>query len=150
MPDFYSIQDVLTFAIHLEQASQEFYRRLSRTVDSPSVSRFLAGLVNEEMLHEQRLQQLLTESGGAPEPRISSDQIDGYIQAIKVSESVDYKEAVKLAMDKEKAAQMLYSVIAGVMEDTVLAEVFRQLSAQEKIHRQFFENQYQQICLSEN
>lgn len=150
MPDFYSIQDVLTFAIHLEQASQEFYRRLSRTVHSPSVSRFLVELVKEEKRHEQRLAQLLDESGGLPEPRISPDQIDCYIQAIKVSESMSYKEAVKLAMDKEKAAQMLYSVIADVMEDPILLEVFQQLSAQEKIHRQFFENEYQQICLSEN
>lgn len=150
MPDFYSIQDVLTFAIHLEQASQEFYRRLSRTVHSPSVSRFLVELVKEEKRHEQRLAQLLDDSGGLPEPRISPDQIDCYIQAIKVSESMSYKEAVKLAMDKEKAAQMLYSVIADVMEDPILLEVFQQLSAQEKIHRQFFENEYQQICLSEN
>jgi rubrerythrin len=150
MPDFYTIQDVMTFAIHLEQASQEFYRRLSRTVDSPSVARFLAELVKEEKRHEQRLTQLLTESGGIAGRQISSEQIDGYIQAIKVSESLDYKEAVKLAMDKEKAAQMLYSVIAGVMEDPILLEVFQQLSAQEKIHKEFFENEYQQICLSEN
>jgi len=150
MPDFYSIQDVLTFAIHLEQASQEFYRRLSRTVHSPSVSRFLTELVKEEQRHEQQLTQLLTGSGGVPESQISSDQVDCYVQAIKVSESMDYKEAVKLAMDKEKAAQMLYSVIAGVMEDPILLDVFQQLSAQEKIHRQFFENEYQQICLSEN
>jgi len=150
MPDFYSIQDVLTFAIHLEQASQEFYRRLSRTVDSPSVSRFLAELVKEEKLHEQRLAQLLAEPGSTAAEQISSDQIDCYIQAIKVSEAMSYKQAVKLAMDKEKAAQMLYSVIAGVMEDSILADVFRQLSEQERIHRQFFENEYQQICLSEN
>ena len=150
MPDFYSIQDVLTFAIHLEQASQEFYCRLSQTVDSPSVARFLAELIKEEKRHEQRLAQLLAESGGAVGPQISPDQIDCYIQAIKVSRAMAYKEAVKLAMDKEKAAQMLYSVIAGVMEEPVLAELFRQLSEQERIHRQFFENEYQQICLSEN
>lgn len=150
MPDFYSIQDVLTFAIHLEQASQEFYRRLSRTVDSPAVSRHLAELIEEEKRHEQQLQKCLAESGSGPEPRISSDQIDGYIEAINVSKSMGYKEAVKLTMDKERAAQMLYSVMAGVTEDETLAELFRQLSEQESVHRQFFENQYQQICLSEN
>ncbi|MHC5157698.1 MAG: ferritin family protein, partial [Planctomycetota bacterium] len=147
MPDFYSIQDVLSFAIHLEQASQEFYRHLSRTIASPSVARFLAELAKEEKLHEQRLTQLLTKAGGIAQQQISSDQIDCYIQAIKVSDSLDYKDAVKLAMDKEKAAQMLYSVSAGVMEDPILADVFRQLSAQEKNHRQFFESQYQQICI---
>lgn len=150
MPDFYSIQDVLTFAIQLEQASQEFYRRLSRIVHSPSVARFLAGLIKEEKLHELRLTQLLAESGGVPAMQISSDQVDGYIQAMHVSELLDYKEAVKLAMDKEQAAQMLYSVISNTLEEPLLAELFRELSRQEKAHRQFFENEYRQICLSEN
>ena len=150
MADFYTIQDVLTFAIHLEQASQVFYQRLSHTVHSPSVAHFLADLVREERLHEQQLTQLLAEAGGIPDQQISSSQVDGYIQAIKVSESMDYKHAVKLAMDKEKAAQMLYSVIAGSIEDPLLADVFRQLSAQEKTHRQFFETEYRRICTGEN
>ena len=150
MPDFYTIQDVLTFAIHLEQASQEFYRRLSQTVHSPSVARFLNDLVKEEKLHEQRLTQLLDDQGGFLQERISPDQVDSYIQSIQVSESLDYKEAVKLALDKESAAQMLYSVVAGVMEDETLAELFRLLSDQEKTHRQFFEDQFQHICINEN
>ena len=150
MADFYTIQDVLTFAIHLEQASQVFYQRLSYTVHSPSVSRFLEGLVKEEKLHEQRLTQLLTESGGVPDQQISSSEINGYIQAIKVSETMDYKHAVKLAMDKEKAAQMLYSVLAGTIEDPPLVEVFQQLSAEEKKHRQFFETEYRRICTGQN
>lgn len=150
MPDFYTIQDVLTFAIHLEQASQEFYRRLSQTVHSPSVARFLNDLVKEEKLHEQQLAQILKESGGDLGQRISSVQVDSYIQSIKVSESMDYKEAIKLALDKERAAQMLYSVVAETIEAPILAELFRQLSEQEKIHREFFEKEYHQICINEN
>jgi len=150
MPDFYTIQDVLTFAIHLEQASQEFYRRLSQTVHSPSVARFLNDLVKEEKLHEQRLAQLLDDQGGFLQERISPDQVDSYIQSIQVSESLDYKEAVKLAMDKEKAAQMLYSVLAGVVEDKALKGMLLLLSAQEKVHKAFFEKEYRRICLGEN
>ena len=150
MPDFYSIQDVLTFAIHLEQASQEYYRHLSDTAHSPSVSRFLAAMVEEEKLHEQRLKQLMDDEGVMLTKSISAQDVDGYIHGMQVPESMDYKEAVKLAMDKEKAAQMLYSVIAAVMEDDLLAQLFLQLSAQEYKHWQFFDKIYQQICLSEN
>ena len=52
MPDFYTIQDVLSFAIRLEQASQEFYQQLSRKAHNRSVSRFLVSLVTEEQLHD--------------------------------------------------------------------------------------------------
>ncbi|MEN8126776.1 MAG: ferritin family protein [Planctomycetota bacterium] len=150
MPHFYTIQDVLTFAIRLEQAAQEFYRRLSSQSDSPSVARFLAELVREEKHHEQQLEKLLSESGGIPNQRISADQIDAYIQAIRIPASLDYKEAVKLAMDKENAARMLYAVIAKVTEEPILRDVFMQLCEQEKKHQEYFEKEYRRICISEN
>ena len=81
---------------------------------------------------------------------ISVEEVEHYVQAIKVPESLDYKEAVKLAMNKEKSAQMLYSVLAGVMEDKTLEELFLLLSKQEKSHKEFFEKEYQRICLGEN
>lgn len=150
MSQFYSIEDVLSFAIQLEQASQEFYQQLTQTVHSPSVKRFLLSLVTEESLHEQRLQQLLKELGDAPKPWIAAEEVDAYVQAMDVSDSLDYKEAVKLAMEKEKAAEMLYRVIAGTMDDETLKDVFWQLAAQEKSHRDYFEDLYHTICISEN
>jgi len=150
MPDFYSIQDVLSFAIRLEQASQEFYRHLSRKAHNRSVAQFLTTLVTEEKLHEQQLQKLLDDRGGILQERLSSGQVDSYIQAIQVPESLDYKEAVKLALDKEKSAQMLYSVLAGVMDDKIIKEMFLLLSAQEKAHKEFFEKESRRIRVSEN
>ena len=150
MPNFYSIQDVLSFAIRLEQASQEFYRHLSRKAHSQSVSRFLASLVTEEQLHEAQLQRLLDDRGAVLEKSISAEEVNRYVQAMDVPESLDYKEAVKLAMDKEKAAQMLYSILAEVIGDKTLEEMFQLLAAQEKAHKEFFEKEYRRIRVSEN
>lgn len=150
MPDFYSIQDVLSFAIRLEQASQAFYRQLSRKAHNPSVAQFLTTLVTEEKLHEVQLQRLLNERGAVLDKSISAEEVSRYVQAMDVSESLDYKEAVKLAMDKEKAAGMLYSVLAAVMDDKTLEEMFLLLSKQEKAHKEFFEKEYRRIRTSEN
>jgi rubrerythrin len=150
MPDFYSIEDVLSFAIRLEQASQEFYRRLSEKSHHQSVAQFLMTLVTEEKLHESQLQQILNERGAVLNKSISAEEVDRYVQAMGVPESLDYKEAVKLAMDKEKSAQMLYSVLAGAIGDKTLEEMFLLLSAQEKTHKEFFEKEYRRICVSEN
>lgn len=150
MPDFYSIQDVLSFAIRLEQASQAFYQQLSWKAHNLSVAQFFTTLVLEEKLHEAQLQQLLDERGDVLNMSISANEVDGYIQAVKVSESLDYKGAVKLAMEKEKAAEMLYSVLAGVMHERTLEELFLQLAAQEKAHKEFFEKEYRRICVSKN
>lgn len=151
MPDFYSIQDVLSFAIRLEQASQEFYRHLSRKAHNPSVAQFLLTLVTEEQLHQAQLQRLLDEQGTTLNKSISAEEVSRYVQAMDVSESLDYKEAVRLAMDKEKAAQMMYSVIASLMtDDKNLEETFLLLCAQEKAHKEYFKKEYDRICLSEN
>lgn len=150
MPDFYSVQDVLSFAICLEQISQEFYRNLSKKTHTPSVSRYLEMLVKEEQLHEQHLKQLLDEQGIAADLSVSAQEVQCYIQAMDVPAELDYKKAVKLAMDKEKAAQMLYSVIAGVVDDPELKTLFQTLSEQEQNHMKFFEKEYRHICITQN
>lgn len=150
MPDFYSIQDVLSFAIRLEQASQEFYRHLSKKECDPSISAFFRTLATEEQKHEAQIQKLLDEQGGVLDKSISAEEVSRYMKAMHVSESLDYKEAVKLAKDKEEAARMLYSVLAGVMDHPALKDMFNCLAAQEKAHKEFFEKEYQRICVSEN
>jgi len=150
MPDFYSIEDVLSFAIRLEQAAQEFYRLLSQKSHSRPVAQFLMTLVAEEKLHESQLQQILNERGGVLNQSISAEEVNRYVQAMNVSESLDYTNAVKLAMDKEKAAEMLYSVLAGVMDDNTLKEMFLLLSTQEKAHKKFFEKEYRRIRVGKN
>ena len=150
MPDFYSIEDVLSFAIRLEQAAQEFYRLLSEKSHHQSVAQFLMTLVAEEQLHESQLQQLLNDRGAVLNKSISAEEVNRYVQAMDVSESLDYTNAVKLAMDKEKAAQMLYSVLAGVMDNKTLEEMFLLLSTQEKVHKEFFEKEYRRIRVGKN
>lgn len=150
MSDFYTIQDVLQFAIGLEKASQQFYQRLSRNVENSAVSNYLLGLVEEEKLHEQRLQSLLDDQSPFTCEPISVTEIQPYVEATKIPKLLSYKKAVKMALDKEKAAQMLYSVVAGVIESPDLKEMFLMLSDQERIHREFFEKQYEQLQVGQN
>lgn len=140
----------MSFAIRLEQASQEFYHQLSRKAQNRSVAQFFASLTEEEKLHEAKLQQLLDEQGGVLGKSISATEVNRYIQAMDVSEALDYKDAVRLAMEKEKAAAMLYSVLGGVMDDKNIQAMFRLLAEQEKGHKAFFEKEYQRICVGEN
>ena len=137
-------------AQRLEQASQEFYRQLSQNVNNSSVSEFLLTLVKEEQLHEAQLHQLLQEQGKELNRSISADEVKGYVDAMNIPEELNYEAAVRLAVNKEKSAQMLYSVMAGIMEEKALRDVFLLLSDQEKAHRAFFEKEYRRIQIGEN
>lgn len=150
MPEFHTVQDVLSMAIMLERASQEFYSQLiGRTQDS-AIREFLAGLIQEERLHQQQLQNLVDTEADLLSLPVSAKEVAGYLQAFNVPPTLDYKQAVLLAINKEKSAQMLYVIMAGLMEDQTLVQLFLRLSEQEKSHRDFFEKEYNRICLGEN
>jgi rubrerythrin len=150
MKDFQTVEDVLKFAITLEQASQNFYRRLAEQTESPSVRHFLLEMVAEETAHEKQLRDMITGGWQILVQEISSEDMDRYIDAMTIPEPLDYKEAVKIARDKEKASRMLYSLLSGVTDHPGVTGILRKLALQEQGHYQFFEQEYRRICVSEN
>lgn len=150
MTNFRTIKDVLEFAIALEQASQKFYRRLAAQTQSESVRLFLLEMVNEEMAHEARLRGMIADGADIVSSEISSRDMDHYIEAMNIPEPLDYKEAVKIACDKENASRMLYTLLAGLVEKTELNGILTILAQQEKNHHDFFVRQYRRICVQEN
>lgn len=150
MKEFRTVQDVVKFAITLEQASQNFYRRLAEQTQSPSVRHFLLEMVAEETAHENQLRDMITGGWQILIQEISSDDMDRYIDAMTIPEPLDYKEAVKIARDKEKASRMLYTLLSGVTDHPQLTGIFRKLALQEQAHHDYFEQEYRRICVSEN
>lgn len=151
MVEFHSVRDIILFAIQLEQASQEFYDQLLSQTDSPAVAHFFHEMAEQERIHEQKLRDILeSEAELLKRDAISSTEISLYIDAMDVPASLDYKHAVKMAMNKEKASQTLYSILARTVDNVDYAELFERLSDQEKAHKQFFETEYRRICIGEN
>lgn len=151
MADFHSAKEIIVFAINLEKASQEFYEQLILQTESPSTCHFLRELAEQERIHEQKLQDIL-DADDLPLmlDRVDHDQVKMYIEAMDVPAKLDYKGAVKVAMDKEKASQMLYTILAGSVDNPGYAELFNKLAGQERLHKHFFETEYRRICISEN
>jgi rubrerythrin len=150
MNDFRTVQDVLKFAITLEQASQKFYRRLAEQTQSPSVRHFLLEMVAEETAHENQLRDMIEGGWQILAQQISTDEMDAYIDAMAIPEPLGYKEAVKLACDKEKASRMLYTLLSAATDHPGLTGLLRKLSLQEQGHQTYFEREYRRITVGEN
>ena len=150
MLEFDSMQDVLDFAIQLEIAAQQFYAELSARATRPAVVEYFTDLIAEEKLHEQKLRELKESEFMISSDKIKEANIAGYIDAMPNKPNMSYKDAVKLAYDKEKAARMLYSILADLSEDVELKQIFTLLAAQEQGHANYFKEEYDMICLSEN
>jgi rubrerythrin len=151
MEQFYTVRQVVQFAIALEQASQQFYRKLAAEAEVSSVRDYLMGLVYEEALHENALRNAIETHGqDLASASISQNEVAAYIQAVKLPEPLDYIHAVRLARDKENASRMLYSLLAGTTDNPILENLFLFLEKQESEHQAYFEREYTRISIGQN
>ncbi|MBN1980074.1 MAG: ferritin family protein [Chitinivibrionales bacterium] len=150
MYDFQTVRDVVNFAVSLEKVSQEFYAQLAEDVTDPGVRDFLMQMVREETIHEEQLNTLLADNAADLTDSVDSAEINAYVQAMEVPARLDYKKAVQVARDKEKASQMLYTILAKTAKPDYLRRLLKLLAKQEQKHREFFAREYDRICLGEN
>ena len=150
MLEFQSIRDVLDFAMSLERLSQQFYQDLSEWVSDRGVQDFLLEMSHEEALHEEQLRSLVEGGHVVLTKKVSSSEIESYIQAMNTPDDLNYKKAVEIACNKENASQMLYSILSGIVESEEVGQLLLALAKQEKKHKEFFAEEYSRIQLSEN
>ena len=150
MFEFQSVHDILSFAISLEHISQEFYLELVDQVDDPAVRGFLEEMAQQEAMHEQQLRGLLEKGHELLLTKVATDEMAAYIETLHVPNDLDYKKAVKIARDKENASRMLYTILSGLAEEMEMKRLFLYLADQEQKHKEFFDKEYNRICLGEN
>lgn len=147
MPQFQTLDDILDFAIVQEKAAQKFYTKLSNGVGDLDMQLFFRTLAEEEEVHEKKLRRLKQTHSELPAPDLTDLQKSGYLDALPIRPGMNQKEVLLYALKKERSAKLLYSVLADTMKQKELAELFRTIAAQEAEHADFFQKQYDEICL---
>ncbi len=139
MTKFRSFDEVLDFAILQEKAAQQFYTKLAGEVQDPAVGDLYRQLVSEEKEHENRLIALKGYSYALREPDLRDLAESGYLDALPVPADVTFQEALVFAIRKERSAERLYTILADLVQQEELEQLFRMLAGQELQHRQAFE-----------
>lgn len=134
-----SFDEVLDFAILQEKAAQQFYTKLAGEVQDPAVRGLYRQLASEEKEHENRLSALKGYAYALREPDLRDLAESGYLDAMPVPADVTVKEAIVLAIRKERSAEHLYTILADLVQQEELEQLFRVLAGQELQHRQAFE-----------
>jgi len=151
MKEFESIEDILDFAIGSEQEAVDFYTGLAGQAKTDDMKAIFEDFAREEMKHKARLTQI--KDDGIFEPwyeDVPDLKIADYAVAAIPTPGMDYKDALVLAMKKEKAAFKLYSTLAERAGNSELKEVFRSLAQEESKHKLRFELEYDENVLREN
>lgn len=140
MANFTTSDEVLHFAIDLEEQMIMAYTEFSKLDNCSPVFGMLLEFVEEEKIHLQRIHNIL----GSGQFSLSQENIahlskDDYVirkDCNSLNSCVDILTAI---MDNEKMAFKFYSEISGLCEDRLLKLLFDSLAVDESKHKLKFE-----------
>jgi rubrerythrin len=151
MKTFKSIEEVLDFAMQGEQEAIDLYSRLAEQSENSEMRDTFVQFAREEMGHKARLLKIKTE-GIISDRAVSviDMKISDYLSNITPGPNMDYREALILAMSKEKAAFKLYTRLAAEANFGELKNTFLSLAQEEARHKLRFELEYDDYVLRDN
>lgn len=151
MQTWNSVDEILQYAISQEEAAAKFYTDLATRMKKPWVRKIFQEYAEEEREHKQKLlaiqegKLLQSATGDVFDFKIADYLIDAQPDA-----SMDYREALILAMKTEKAAFKLYSDLAAVSNDPQVKTTLLGLAQEEAKHKLRFELEYDNTIQSSN
>jgi len=151
MDRFKSVDEILNFAIDGEVTSVQFYMDLARRAQTQDMKKVFEDFAREEMGHKAKLQEIkhskwaITADEDVPDLKIAD-----YVVDVEPKPDMSYKDALVVAMKKEKAAYRLYLDLAAVAEAEELTETFLWLAQEEAKHKLRFEIEYDDEVLKDN
>jgi len=151
MKEFGSINDILDFAIDEEQNAVEFYTELASKSTSDEMRKVFEEFAQEELQHKARLASIREQ--GLFEitfEKVADLKIADYLVNVKPSPEMTYRDALVMAMSKEKAAFKLYTNLAQRAPNDQLRDLFLSLAQEESKHKLRFELEYDDFVLREN
>ena len=116
----------------------------------PHMRSVFEDFAREELGHKMKLTAI--REGKLDKPRITKIlnlRIGDYLVEVEPAATMDYQQALVLAMKREKAAFRLYNDLAGQIEDEKHRGTFLMLAQEEARHKLRFELEYDEM-MTEN
>ncbi len=151
MSQWNSADEILDFAVQNEEAAAAFYTDLAEKAKSDSMKGLFQDFAREEQGHKAKLLGIKGSGQMAPAaPTIVDLKIGDYLVEADPNATLDYQQALILAMKQEKAAFKLYTDMAAATTDADLQAVLLSLAQEEAKHKLRFEIEYDDNILTEN
>jgi rubrerythrin len=146
MKGWTAINEVLDFAIGEEQSAAEFYTSLAQKTTVPGMREALTDFAREELDHRARLEAIREGSGFSfAIENVEDLKIAEYVVNVIPDPQLSYREALIVAMNKEKAAIRLYTDLAKMAPSDALRTTFLALAQEESQHKLRFESEFDDL-----
>ena len=151
MSDFNSAEEILDYAIQMEQNAIDLYTRLADHARNEAIKKVFLGFATEEKGHRSKLEavkageRFLTRADEVQDLKIAD-----YTNTVVLGDEPTYEETLLFAMKQEKQAFRMYSDLAERTDSDELRELFLALAQEEAKHKLRFEVEYDENVLTEN
>jgi len=150
MEGFESDDDILKFAIDREAKANRFYVALAERMADPEMREVFEILAQDELEHKAKLELEVMKTGKV----VASDRDANRFEAYRGSDvepmlHMDYKNALAIGIDKEKASFRLYADWMVTAEDEEQREMLLSLAEEEAKHKARLELEYEMLIKNE-
>lgn len=147
--EFKSVPEILRFALGKEKASYQFYTDVASRVKNTVTQSIFEAIGKEEQRHIEMFELELMKLGVTvyPESHEAQTEVEWNerLEMDENAENMDYRMAILVAIQKEKAAFQLYTQILGMVKDPEYRRIFMELAQEEMRHVIQFEHEYQEM-----
>lgn len=142
---------VISDAIQAEINAKSFYEIVGSRVKDSYLKELFQELAGEEAKHEKILSDILNEEQmDATFFDFDKDfRVAETIDMPAVTDDMDLKDAIGIAMKNEEIAMKIYTTLAENCEDTELKAVFLDLAAMERSHKFKMEKSFLDVAYPE-
>lgn len=151
MTDLNNVDEILDYAIELEQKAVDLYTQIAEKAQNPTLKKVFLSFAGEERGHKSKLQAVKAgKKFVGTATQVADLKIADYTNDVVLSENPTYGDILVFAMKQEKQAFRLYTDLSDRTDNAELKELFLALAQEEAKHKLRFEVEYDEYELTEN
>lgn len=149
-PAFASWREAIAFAVEGEERAIRFYQTMGGRAGSPELRGLFINFAREEERHKVRLLDALTTGIPPLKAPLPVDSL-GLAERLEApnGEPRTMRDALLVAMDREKASFRLYTKLAEGSDTDALRLLFASLAQDEAGHKLYIETRLEELLFAE-
>jgi len=147
-----TVDEILDFAIKEEENAANFYKELAEKMKREWIKQAFLDFAKEEMKHKAILLKIKKDNTitSVPQKVLDLKIVENLKKEMVITDDLDYREALLIAMKAEKEAYLLYSLLAAQTNDQETKNLLTMLANEEAKHKLKFETEYDDLVFQEN
>jgi rubrerythrin len=148
-----NIEEIIDFAIQREREAQDTYLSFARETQRRSFSELLLSMAEMEKEHEHKLVELKQGRralASFTRPKGEDLGLSEMLVEVPFSPTMDYGDFLILVIRKEREAEQLYRKLEGMTTSADVRGLFALLADEERKHRDWAQERYDEDILKEN